>query len=49
MAETVARICRADLIVTDDVGLLPVAADATEALAGKGVVPLIGPARGRPT
>ena len=31
MAKTVARICRADLIVIDDVGLLPVAADAAEA------------------
>jgi DNA replication protein DnaC len=30
-ARTVARICRADLIVIDDIGLLPVGEDAAEA------------------
>ncbi|MBS2547766.1 IS110 family transposase [Catenulispora sp. NL8] len=30
-ARTVARICRADLIVIDDIGMLPVAAEAAEA------------------
>jgi len=30
-ARTVARICRADLIVIDDIGMLPVQADAAEA------------------
>ncbi|MGW7132328.1 ATP-binding protein [Streptomyces bobili] len=30
-ARTVARICRADLIVVDDIGLLPVGEDAAEA------------------
>ena len=30
-ARTVARICRADLIVIDDIGMLPVAPDAAEA------------------
>ncbi|MFE2490367.1 ATP-binding protein [Streptomyces mirabilis] len=31
-ARTVARICRADLIVVDEIGLLPVGEDAVEAL-----------------
>ena len=30
-ARTVARICRADLIIIDDIGLLPVGEDAAEA------------------
>jgi DNA replication protein DnaC len=31
VARTVARICRADLIVVDDIGMLPAGADAAEA------------------
>jgi DNA replication protein DnaC len=32
VARTVARICRSDLIVVDDIGMLPAGADAAEAL-----------------
>jgi DNA replication protein DnaC len=33
VARTVARICRQDLIVVDDIGMLPVGQDAAEAFA----------------
>ena len=32
VAKAIARLTRADLIVIDDIGMLPVAADAAEAL-----------------
>ena len=42
VARTVTRICRSDLIVVDDIGMLPAGQDAAEAFTGSPTPPTSG-------